>query len=130
MAGQLVPLTGVGLLILGPPLDQLSESAIDTTTQLRRSGRKEIRYPWRDKLFYPLLWPAQAMSLEVDRIVLPMGRGRKSICLPRPEWLNAPSSRSGDTRRSDPVGTMKTSAAGLVALNVEDTASRAHRGLA
>ena len=64
---------------------------IDTTTQLRRSGRKEIRYPWRDKLFYPLLWPAQAMSLEVDRIVLPMGRGRKSICLPRPEWLNAPT---------------------------------------
>lgn len=65
---------------------------IDTTTQLRRSGRKEIRYPWRDKLFYPLMWPSQAMSLEADRIVLPMGRGRKSICLPRPEWLKAPTS--------------------------------------
>jgi len=64
---------------------------IDTTTQLRRSGRKEIRYPWRDKIFYPLMWPAQAMSLEDKRIVLPMGRGRKSIILDRPDWLKMPS---------------------------------------
>ncbi len=64
---------------------------IDTTTQLRKSGRKEIRYPWRDKLFYPLMWPAQAMSLQGGRVVLPMGRGRKSVVLTKPDWLQVPS---------------------------------------
>lgn len=64
---------------------------IDTTTQLRRSGRQEIRYPWRDKLFYPLMWPAQAMGLQSGRIVLPMGRGRSSIVIPKPDWLSAPT---------------------------------------
>lgn len=62
---------------------------IDTTTQLRKQGRKEIRYPWRDKLFYPLMWPAQAMSIEAKSIVLPMGRGRKSIVLDKPDWLKS-----------------------------------------
>ena len=60
---------------------------VDTATQLRRSGRKEIRYPWRDKVFYPLIWPAQAMCIDGNRIVLPMGRGRKSIVLDKPDWL-------------------------------------------
>lgn len=60
---------------------------VDTTTQLRKSGRAEIRYPYKDKLFYPLLWPAQAMSINGNKTVLPMGRGRKSIVLDRPEWL-------------------------------------------
>jgi len=65
---------------------------IDTTTQLRKQGRKEMRYPWRDKLFYPLMWPAQAMSVEASRIVLPMGRGRQSIVLPKPDWFTTASS--------------------------------------
>lgn len=65
---------------------------VDTTKQLRKQGRKEIRYPWRDKLFYPLMWPAQAMSIDGNRIVLPMGRGRSSIILPRPEWLKKATS--------------------------------------
>jgi putative transposase len=60
---------------------------VDTATQLRKSGRTEIRYPYKDKLFYPLLWPAQAMSIDGNKILLPMGRGRKSIVLNRPEWL-------------------------------------------
>lgn len=60
---------------------------VDTTTQLRKSGRSEMRYPYKDKLFYPLLWPAQAMAIDGNKIVLPMGRGRKSIVLDRPEWL-------------------------------------------
>jgi len=60
---------------------------VDTARQLRQSGRKEIRYPYKDKLFYPLLWPAQAMALDGKRIILPMGRGRESIVLPRPQWL-------------------------------------------
>ena len=36
---------------------------VDTARQLRQSGRKEIRYPYKGKLFYPLLWPAQAICL-------------------------------------------------------------------
>jgi putative transposase len=64
---------------------------VDTATQLRKSGRHEIRYPYRDKHFYPLYWPAQAMTIEGDRIILPMGRGRKSIVVPRPHWLTAPA---------------------------------------
>jgi putative transposase len=64
---------------------------VDTARQLRQSGRSEIRYPYKDKLFYPLYWPAQAMSINGARIILPMGRGRSSIVLPRPEWLTAPA---------------------------------------
>ena len=60
---------------------------VDTAQQLRSRGRSEIRYPYKDKTFYPLMWPAQAMRLEEKRILLPMGRGRASLVLPRPEWL-------------------------------------------
>ncbi len=55
-------------------------AAVDAT----RENRK-LRYPYKDKRFYPLLYPAQAISVGDTRIVLPMGRGRKSIVLPRPE---------------------------------------------
>lgn len=64
---------------------------VDTARQLRKSGRKEIRYPYRDKHFYPLYWPAQAMSIKADKIILPMGRGRSSIVLDKPDWLNSPA---------------------------------------
>ncbi len=60
---------------------------VDTAQQLRSQGRSEIRYPHKDKAFYPLMWPAQAMHLEEKRIVLSMGRGRASLALPRPGWL-------------------------------------------
>ena len=56
----------------------------DTAQQLRNQGRTEIRYPYKDKTFYPVLWPAQAMGLEDKRLVLPMGRGRASLVVPRP----------------------------------------------
>ncbi len=59
----------------------------DTAQQLRSQGRTEIRYPYKDKTFYPLMWPTQAMRLEDRRIVLPMGRGRPSLILPKPGWL-------------------------------------------
>ena len=64
---------------------------VDTARQLRNQGRAEIRYPYKDKSFYPLMWPAQAMRLEDRRIILPMGRGRPSLVFPRPEWLTEPS---------------------------------------
>lgn len=34
---------------------------IDTTRELRKQNPK-IRYPYKDKRYYPLLWPAQAVS--------------------------------------------------------------------
>jgi len=56
---------------------------IDTTRQLRQSHpQMKLKYPWRTKRFYPVKWPAQAVSREQGRVVLPMGKGRKSIVLP------------------------------------------------
>ena len=51
----------------------------------------KIRYPYKDKRYYPLLWPAQAVSRERGRIVLPMGRGRPSLVfhLDVPEQVGA-----------------------------------------
>ena len=51
---------------------------VETTRELRTTNRR-IRYPYKDKRFYPLYWPAQAVSVERGRIVLPMGRGRASL---------------------------------------------------
>ena len=51
---------------------------VDTTCELRQTNRK-MRYPYKDKYFFPLFWPAQAMSVERGRVVLPMGRGRRSL---------------------------------------------------
>jgi putative transposase len=51
---------------------------VETARELRKTNRK-IRYPYKDKHFFPLYWPAQAVSLERGRIVLPMGRGRASL---------------------------------------------------
>jgi putative transposase len=45
---------------------------VESTRELRTTNPK-IRYPYKDKRFYPLLWPAQAVSRERERIVLPMG---------------------------------------------------------
>ena len=53
---------------------------IDTTRQIKKNNRK-IRYPYKKKRYYPLYWPKQAVSIEDKRVVLPMGRGRKSIVL-------------------------------------------------
>jgi len=56
---------------------------IDTTRQLRQTHPKmQMKYPWREKQFYPVKWPAQAVSRENGRVVLPMGKGRKSLVLP------------------------------------------------
>ena len=51
---------------------------VETARELRKTRRK-IRYPYKDKRFFPLCWPAQAVSVERGRIVLPMGRGRPSL---------------------------------------------------
>lgn len=64
---------------------------VDTARQLRQKGNGQICYPYRDKFYYPLMWPKQAMSLTEKTIILPMGRGRSSIVLPKPEWLKQPT---------------------------------------
>jgi len=56
---------------------------INTTRELRKTHpQMKMKYPWREKHFYPVKWPAQAVSKENGRVVLPMGRGRQSIILP------------------------------------------------
>ncbi len=54
-----------------------------STRELRQTHpHMKMKYPWRTKRFYPVKWPAQAVSKEHGRVVLPMGKGRKSIVLP------------------------------------------------
>src|SRR5260370_37226159 len=58
-------------------------TTIDTTRHLRSTHPvMRMKYPWRTKRFYPVHWPAQAVSKEHGRVVLPMGRGRESLVLP------------------------------------------------
>ena len=58
--------------------------SVATTKKLKAKGYTHAQYPHREKRFFPIMWPAQAMSVYEKKIVLPMGRGRKSIVLKRP----------------------------------------------
>jgi len=52
---------------------------IETTHKLRQSHQEmQMKYPWRSKRYYPVKWPAQAVSREQGRVVLPMGKDRPS----------------------------------------------------
>ncbi|BCL79477.1 transposase [Ktedonobacteria bacterium brp13] len=56
---------------------------INTTQQLRKTHpQMRMRYPYKEKAFYPVSWPAQAVCKEPGRVLLPMGRGRPSLVLP------------------------------------------------
>jgi putative transposase len=56
---------------------------IETTKKLRREHPEmRMKYPYREKRFYPVHWTAQAVSRQMRRVVLPMGRGRGSLVLP------------------------------------------------
>jgi putative transposase len=56
---------------------------VETTRELRKTHpQMRMKYPWRSTRFYPVKWPAQALSKEQGRVLLPMGKGRKSIVLP------------------------------------------------
>ena len=63
---------------------------VETTQDLRKTYPR-IRYPYKDKRYYPLPWPAQAVSRERGRVVLPMGRGRAALVfhLDLPEQVGA-----------------------------------------
>ncbi len=59
---------------------------VEATTARRRSEpgcRRWLRYPWKEKRFMTVSWPRQAVSYDATarRLVLPMGRGRKSVVL-------------------------------------------------
>ncbi|MBI2602180.1 MAG: transposase [Deltaproteobacteria bacterium] len=55
---------------------------VEATRDLRRRHPEmKMKYPWRDKTFRPLAWPAQAVRYEVGKVILPMGRGRPSLVL-------------------------------------------------
>src|SRR5947207_10367562 len=56
---------------------------VETTRELRKTHpQMKMKYPWRTKRFYPVAWPAQAVSKEKGRVLLPMGKGRTSLVLP------------------------------------------------
>jgi putative transposase len=56
---------------------------IESTQAIRKAHpQMRMKYPWRIKWFYPVKWPAQAVSKEKGRVILPMGKGRTSIVLP------------------------------------------------
>ncbi len=56
---------------------------VDTTRQLRQTHpHMKMRFPYKEKPFYPVSWPAQAVCKEEGRVLLPMGRGRASLVLP------------------------------------------------
>jgi hypothetical protein len=45
---------------------------VENTRQARRRN-PHLRYPYRDKRYHSLYWPARAVSVESGRVVLPMG---------------------------------------------------------
>jgi putative transposase len=54
---------------------------VDTAIQVKKTN-KSMRLPYKQKVFYPLMWPKQAVKKVGKSLVLPMGRGRSSIKLP------------------------------------------------
>ena len=53
---------------------------VETARKLRKEHpNMKARYPYREKIFYPLLWPQQAIKYENGHLTLPMGRGREPI---------------------------------------------------
>ncbi len=53
---------------------------VDTACKLKKINPR-ARLPYKDKYFYPLLWPKQAVKWEHGALTLPMGRGRESLRL-------------------------------------------------
>lgn len=54
---------------------------VDTACQIKKENKK-IRLPYREKYFYPLMWPKQAVKVRANHILLPIGRGRQSLIFP------------------------------------------------
>ncbi len=52
---------------------------VETTRQLKPTHPR-MRYPYKAKKYMTVQWPAQAVSRQGKRLILPMGRGRKALC--------------------------------------------------
>jgi putative transposase len=76
-------------------VQQTCRTFVGCVEQTRKNKKidKRRRYPWKEKKFMPILWPAQAMSISGNKVILPMGRGRKNLVFDKPDWLKekAPS---------------------------------------
>jgi putative transposase len=57
---------------------------VETVKQLR-PGNPRHRYPYHPKKYRTVSWPAQAVCLQGKRLILPMGRGRKSFSFHLPD---------------------------------------------
>jgi putative transposase len=57
---------------------------VKTIKQLRPSNPRH-RYPYHPKKYMTVHWPAQAISRQGKRLILPMGRGRKSLSFHLPD---------------------------------------------
>jgi putative transposase len=57
---------------------------VETIKHLRQ-GNPRHRYPYRPKKYRTVSWPAQAVSRCGKRLILPMGRGRKSFSFHLPD---------------------------------------------
>ncbi len=57
---------------------------VETIKQLR-PGNPRHRYPYHPKKYMTVHWPAQAISRQGKRLILPMGRGRKSFSFHLPD---------------------------------------------
>jgi len=55
------------------------------TIKRLRPGNSRHRYPHHPKKYMTVHWPAQAVSHEGRRLILPMGRGRKSLSFHLPD---------------------------------------------
>jgi len=53
-------------------------TTVETIKQVRPSNPRH-RYPYHPKKYMTVQWPAQAVSRQGKRLILPMGRGRKSL---------------------------------------------------
>jgi putative transposase len=57
---------------------------VETINQVRPSHPRH-RYPYRPKKYMTVQWPAQAVCRQGKRLILPMGRGRKSFSFHLPD---------------------------------------------
>jgi len=57
---------------------------VETIKQLRQTNPRH-RYPYHPKRYRTVQWPAQAVARQGKRLILPMGRGRKSFSFHLPD---------------------------------------------
>lgn len=57
---------------------------VETTLALRKAGDRRASFPKKSAKYRPLSWPAQAVCVRGNHVLLPMGRGRKSLVFDRP----------------------------------------------